>query len=113
MKDPLDLKQYFMKECTSGTISYFEALQKQALRLNTEVPKSLSHALIFLTAGEAIQRLFPEYIPSADKYGVWERGLTEQRDAIKKIWKPYLVGRGTRDEAFAELIKQLAVEPGE
>jgi hypothetical protein len=89
----------------------FEALHEQALRLNKEVPKALSHALIFFTAGAAIQRLFPEYVPSADKYGVWERGLTRERDAIKKIWQPYLDGRGTRDEAFAELIKQL-VEPG-
>jgi hypothetical protein len=91
----------------------FEALHEQAVKLNTGVPKGLSHALIFFTAGEAIQRLFPEYVPSADKHGVWERGLTRQRDAIRKIWKPYLDGRGTRDEAFAELIKQLAVEPRE
>ena len=88
----------------------FEALHQQALRLHTEVPKGLSHSLIFFTAGEAIQRLFPEYVTAADKYGVWERGLTRQKDAIKKIWKPYLDGRGSRDEAFAELIKQLAVE---
>lgn len=91
----------------------FDALHKQASRLNKEVPNGLSHALIFFTPGEAIQRLSPEYVPAANKYGGWERGLSRQRDAIKKVWKPYLDGRGTRDEAFAELITQLTVEQKE
>ena len=30
---------------------------------------------------------------------------------LEEIWKPYLDGRGTRDEAFADLIKRTAVEP--
>jgi hypothetical protein len=31
--------------------------------------------------------------------------------ALEELWQPYLDGRGTRDDAFAELIKRTAVEP--
>jgi hypothetical protein len=48
----------------------------------------------------------------ADKFGVWQRGWIRERDALEEFWKPYLDGHGTRDEAFAELIKRLATEPG-
>ena len=34
-----------------------------------------------------------------------------ERDTLEEIWKPYLDGHGTRDDAFAELIKRLAPQP--
>jgi hypothetical protein len=89
-----------------------EALREQAQRIGKPVPANLSHALIFFTAGEAVHRVVPEHLRYADKFGVWRRGWTRERDALEEIWKPYLDGHGTRDEAFAELIKRLATEPG-
>ena len=84
-----------------------QALREQARKLNVPVPANLSHGLIFFTAGEAVRHIFPDHVPYAYKFGVWERGLSNVREALEQSWKPYLEGHGTRDEAFAELIKRL------
>ncbi|MGH9968956.1 MAG: hypothetical protein ACREBG_14305 [Pyrinomonadaceae bacterium] len=98
----------------------FEALRQQAIKLNKFFPRGLDHSLIFFTAGEAVRRVVrgvrggtgeSEYIPYAEKYGVWQRGMGPFKAALEEIWKPYLDGRGTRDEAFAALIVRTAVEP--
>jgi uncharacterized protein (DUF2236 family) len=75
------------------------------------VPEGLSHGLIFFTAGEAVRRIYSEHVPYAYKFGVWQRRSTREREALEEIWKPYLAGRGTRDEAIAELVKRLAAQP--
>lgn len=113
----------------------FEALRQQAMKLDKFFPRGLSHSLIFFTAGEAVRRVVGgvrrstgesveqlplnqrvggssgDYIPYAEKYGVWQRGMGPFKAALEEIWKPYLDGRGTRDEAFAALIVRTAVDP--
>ncbi len=89
----------------------FEILREQAGRVNKFFPRGLDHALIFFTAGEAVRRVTPGYVPYAEKFGVWQRGWGSLKVALEEIWKPYLDGQGTRDEAFAELIKRTAIEP--
>jgi hypothetical protein len=89
----------------------FEVLRKQAIKANKFFPRGVSHALIFFTSGEAVRRAVPEHVPYAEKFGVWQRGMGPFKVALEETWKPYLDGRGTRDEAFAELIKRTAVEP--
>lgn len=84
----------------------FEALRTQARLQNKLVPRGLSHALIFFTAGEAVRRVIPGHVPYAEKGGIWQRGLMQFKQPVEATWKPYLDGKGTRDEAFAELIKQ-------
>lgn len=88
------------------------ALKQQGPQTDKRVLDNLSHALIFFTAGEAVRHVIPEHVRYADKSGVWQRGMTRERDALTEIWKPYLDGRGTRDEAFAKLIKRLSASPG-
>jgi len=87
-----------------------QALDEQARRVGKQVPRNLSHALIFFTAGEAIRRVVPEHVPYADKFGVWQRGMNTLKDVLTEVWKPYLDGRGTRDDAFGELIKRTGAE---
>lgn len=89
----------------------FQALREHARKMNRLVPRDLSHALIFFTAGQAVRRVVPGHVPYADKFGVWQRSTPGEREVLEEIWKPYLDGHGTRDEAFAELIKRLATEP--
>jgi hypothetical protein len=89
----------------------FSALREQAIKLNKFFPRGLSHSLIFFTAGEAVRRVIPGHVPYAEKFGVWQRGLGPMKVALEESWKPYLDGHGTRDDAFAELIKRTAVEP--
>jgi hypothetical protein len=84
------------------------ALKQQAPQAGQRVLDNLSHALIFFTAGDAVRRVIPDHVPYADKSGVWQRGMTREREVLNEIWKPYLDGRGTRDEAFAALIKRLS-----
>ena len=79
------------------------------------VPADLSHALVFYTAGEAIRRLHPEHVPMVDAFGIWGGTLSGGRGAAKRlqpiieeIWKPWLAGRGTRNEAIAALVSAAA-----
>lgn len=88
-----------------------DALIEVAKKVNKYFPRGLSHALIFFTAGEAVRSVIPGHVPSAEKFGVWERGLSQFRVALNETWKPYLNGHGNRDEALAELIKRTAVKP--
>jgi hypothetical protein len=83
----------------------FDALRTQARANNKLVPRGLSHALIFFTAGEAVRRVIPGHVPYAEKFGVWQRGMMQFKTPIEQTWKPYVDGKGTRDETFAELIK--------
>lgn len=89
----------------------FAAFREQAIKVKKFFPKGLLHSLIFFTAGEAVRRVVPEHVPYAEKFGVWQRGLAPMKVALEEIWKPYLDGHGTRDEAFAKLIKRTAVDP--
>jgi len=82
-------------------------LDEEAGKLGRRVPPSLSHAMIFFTAGEAIRRVAPEHVPYADAFGVWQRRWQPMREALVEIWKPYLDGSGTRDEAIVKLLERL------
>ena len=92
-------------------VQVFEALRQEAVKVDKFFPRGLSHGLIFFTAGEAVRRVIPNHVSYAEKFGVWQRGMESFKVPLEETWKPYLDGRGTRDEAFAELIKRTAVEP--
>ena len=87
----------------------FKILRQQASKQNKSVPNGLSHAMIFFTAGEAVRHVLPGHVPYAEKFGVWQRGLAVLKPPLENVWKPYLDGKGTRDEALAELIKRITI----
>lgn len=89
----------------------FAALREQARKLHLLTPRDLSHAMIFFTAGEAVRSVLPGHLPYADKFGVWERGLKPFKVVLDEVWKPYLAGHGTRDEALTALIQRTGIEP--
>jgi hypothetical protein len=39
---------------------------------------------------------------------VWDRGFAVFKTPLQETWKPYLDGRGTRDEAIAALVARTA-----
>ncbi|HYV09687.1 MAG TPA: hypothetical protein VE980_02160 [Pyrinomonadaceae bacterium] len=88
----------------------FEVLREQARTQNKVAPQGLSHAMIFFTAGEAVRHVYPNHVPYAEKFGVWQRGIAAFKTPLDEIWKPYLDGHGTRDEALAALIKRTGIE---
>jgi hypothetical protein len=75
------------------------------------VPRDLSHAMIFFTAGEAVRRVEPTHVPHAQAFEVWPKQLSgaslpalRLKPLLEEIWKPYLDGLGTRDEALAAFV---------
>src|SRR5262245_61299509 len=89
----------------------FTALLSQARALNVFIPPDLTHAMIFFTAGEAVRRINPTYVPYAEAYDVWPKKLSgaplpaqRLKPVLEEIWKPYLNGSGTRDEALKALV---------
>ena len=71
--------------------------------------------MIFFTAGEAVRRVEPTHVPVADALGVWPKRLSgaslpaqRLKPLLEEVWKPYLEGRGTRDEALAVLVAKAA-----
>ncbi len=89
----------------------FVMLREQTRKIEKLVPRDLSHALIFYTAGDAVRRVVPGHVPYAESAGVWARGWMPLRDALRETWQPYLDGHGTRDEALAALVAKTATEP--
>jgi hypothetical protein len=102
---PYGLETLFHESMHQWDSQVFDALRTQARANDKLVPRGLSHALIFFTAGEAVRRVIPGHVPYAEKFGVWQRGMMQFKAPIEQTWKPYLDGKGTRDEAFLELIK--------
>jgi len=87
-----------------------QILREDARKIGKLLPPDLSHALIFFTAGDAVHRVAPEHVPYADAYGIWSRGLKRFQVPLQQVWKPYLDGHGTRDEALAALAALVAAE---
>jgi hypothetical protein len=79
-------------------------VRDRARARGVRLPPNLSHAMIFFTAGEAVRHAVPSHVPYADAAGVWDRGFTVFRQPLIDVWKPFLDGRGTRDEALAALV---------
>jgi len=80
-------------------------LQENGATLGKKVPQSLTHALIWMTAGEAIRRVLPDHVPMADR-GIWQRAdYPTIKPALDTTWMPYLKGTGTRDDALLALMK--------
>ena len=104
-RGPYGLETLFHESMHQWDTQVFELLRTHARANNKLVPRSLSHALIFFTAGEAVRRVIAGHVPYAEKFGVWQRGMMQFKSPIEQTWKPYLDGKGTRDEALAELIK--------
>jgi hypothetical protein len=75
------------------------------------VPRRLSHALIFFTAGDAVRRIVPTHAPYADAHGLWS-GFAVAKPGIDEFWKPYLDGPSlgdpkARDAAIVAILKKM------
>jgi hypothetical protein len=85
----------------------FELVRTEARKQGKRFPGNITHSLIWVTAGEAMKLAFPDHVPYADKFGIWQRGLKALEAPVKETWTPHLEGRTTREEALAELIKRI------
>lgn len=87
------------------------ALREEARKAGKRVTRNLSHAMIFFTAGEAVRQQLPDYVPMAEAGGIWNRGMAHLRPVLQQVWKPYLDGKGTREEALAALVAAAPADP--
>jgi len=93
----------------------FAALTVQARKLNVVVPQDLPHAMIFFTAGEAVKRVSSDYVPYMERFGIWDVKLSGAslpasrfKQPLLEAWKPFLDGRGSREDALAALLARAA-----
>jgi hypothetical protein len=88
----------------------FAKLRRAAGRQKvTRIPDSLTHAMIFFTAGEAARSILPEHVPYAQGNGLWKQSnISRFRAALDQAWKPYLEGRTSLDAALDALIQATA-----
>ena len=57
-----------------------KALQQGVGAATVGVPRDLTHAIVFYTAGAAIQQVAPDHVPTADALGqVWLPNVIQQR----------------------------------
>jgi len=64
-----------------------------------------------------VQRRHPEHEPFIDAANLWQGTLSgarapvgRLRSAIHETWKPYIDGRGTRDDAFAAMVAAAVIQ---
>ncbi|MGA7615077.1 MAG: hypothetical protein WBX15_07840 [Thermoanaerobaculia bacterium] len=96
-----------------GTVA--EAINGTAERLGIRPPHDLWHAIIFATSSELTRRLFVErgnagFVPSS--VDLFTRAWPMYRDAVEKVWLPYLDGRGTLEEAIDRIVTSIAQSSG-
>ena len=94
----------------------YAALGAQARTINVRVPVDLPHALIWITASEAVRRVERAHVPLVDALGIWKLyssgapgPMIRLKAPLEDAWKPYLDGRGTRDEALRLLLEKIAL----
>jgi hypothetical protein len=65
-----------------------------------------THPFIFFTAGEITRRLFPGYVPFAEKAGLWTRNPDYARilPLLRAHWQPYLDGRTSLAKAVQNIV---------
>lgn len=89
-----------------------KAIREQADRIGKRVtPEVLSHALIWITAGEAVKHVVPTHVPCSEVFGIWRGENEPLRIPLQKTWVPYLAGHGTRAEALAAVMEAIPAEP--
>lgn len=84
-------------------------LKQSASVAGVQYPPDLSHAMIFYTAGYAVQReIGDNYVPYAEANGLWrQRGMGRFKKPLDDHWRPYLDANGPLDEAIAAVLKAI------
>ena len=83
----------------------WELLRAQAKAQGKFISGDLTHAMIWMTAGEAVRSRVPDHEPYAVANGMWTRSLGRFKPALDAAWAPWLRSEGTRDAAIAALVK--------
>lgn len=70
---------------------------------------SIWHAVLFYTAGDLVAEKIPDYVPYADKNGLWVRAWPPpDRLLIEQDWGPRMRGSFTMQQSLTKLVSDLA-----
>lgn len=109
-----------------------QAIARECRQRDKPIPRDLWHALIFYTTGEVIRPIMetqggatdpsasprasggspgapggPEYMPYAQREGLYQRGWENYLAILTRHWQPYLDGGVTFDDAIAHMVSAL------
>ena len=106
---PYALETAFHEAMHQWDTPIFEKLRSAAKRQSVaRIPGGLTHAMIFLTAGEAARSVVPGHVTYAETNGMWKQGpFAPFKPALDQHWKPYLDGKGSLDAALDALLKSI------
>jgi hypothetical protein len=90
----------------------WQALQQASTAAARPVPEDFSRLLLFFTTGEAVRaRLAEQGVPDYEPYvygaGLLERSSPAYREALERVWQPYVDGRAPMGEAVRQLVEAL------
>jgi hypothetical protein len=72
--------------------------------------RDLWHEVLFFTSGQLVADCIPDYVPFADKNGLWTRAWPgPDRALIEQDWKPHMNGNVGLQPALAKLVRDLAL----
>jgi hypothetical protein len=72
--------------------------------------RDLWHEVLFFTSGQLVADCIPEYVPFADKNGLWTRAWPgPDRVLIEQDWKPHMNGNVGLQPALAKLVNDLTL----
>lgn len=111
----LDRLEVLFHEASHGLVNVLQQTISQRTRsLGKLLPrKSLWHAVLFYTTGEILRERYPDYVPYAQRKGLWDRAWPNHLSFIETHWKPYLEGELEFRDAINDLVDALAVDPQE
>ena len=87
----------------------WELLLAHAHQQQVRISRSVTHPMIFFTAGEAVRHAVPSHVPYAEAFGIWGGRMGRFKPALDEVWKPWLDGRGTRDAALAAVAARAVI----
>jgi len=106
LRGPAALETVFHEASHQWDASVLAKLQEIGRALGKKVPDGLTHAMIWMTAGEAVRQSVPGYVPIAEAGGLWLRGANPSlRPSLESAWLPFLKGAGDRDSALMALMR--------
>ncbi|HEY8019566.1 MAG TPA: hypothetical protein VIH93_00600 [Thermoanaerobaculia bacterium] len=87
-------------------------IERECLAQKKAIPRDLTHAIIFYTAGELARRDLADagvagYVPYAERNGLWGRSWPRYKASLERFWLPYLDGKSELDGAIAQLVGTL------
>jgi hypothetical protein len=102
--------EVLLHETAHGMLDRVEsALADEATRQGKRLPPELSHLVLFYTAGALMKEQMPDYVPFAERFGIWSRNDRTRRyhAVIEQEWQPYLSGERTFADAIGALVQRV------